>query len=87
MIEGDVLSVIRRLSDENEGAFDIVFMDPPYDKQWERRAVEILVETKLIHEDTLIISEASLGTDFRGPMGWGWRLSRIRGIRPINMFG
>lgn len=71
VIEGDVLSVIRRLSDENEGAFDIVFMDPPYDKQWERRAVEILVETKLIHEDTLIISEASLGTDFSWADGLG----------------
>ena len=43
--------------------FDIVFMDPPYDKELERRVLEYLTMSKLIHEDTLIIFEASLDTD------------------------
>ena len=42
---------------------DIVFMDPPYDKELERRVLEYLTMSKLIHEDTLIIFEASLDTD------------------------
>lgn len=43
--------------------FDIVFMDPPYDKELERRVLEYLTMSKLIHENTLIIFEASLDTD------------------------
>ena len=43
--------------------FDIVFMDPPYDKELERRVLEYLTMSKLIHEDTLIIFEASLDTE------------------------
>ena len=38
-------------------------MDPPYDKELERRVLEYLTMSKLIHEDTLIIFEASLDTD------------------------
>ena len=37
--------------------------DPPYDKELERRVLEYLTMSKLIHEDTLIIFEASLDTD------------------------
>ena len=43
--------------------FDIIFMDPPYDKELERRVLEYLTMSRLIHEDTLIIFEASLDTD------------------------
>ena len=38
-------------------------MDPPYDKELERRVLEYLTMSKLIHEDTLIVFEASLDTD------------------------
>ena len=61
VMEQDVLSAINRLS--GKGVFDIVFMDPPYDKELERRVLEYLTMSKLIHEDTLIIFEASLDTD------------------------
>ncbi len=64
VMEGDVLSVLRRIDAAGEKAFDIIFMDPPYDKQWEKRVTEILVDTGLMDEDTRIIIEASLGTDF-----------------------
>ena len=50
------------LEEYTEG-LDIVFMDPPYDKELERRVLEYLTMSKLIHEDTLIIFEASLDTD------------------------
>lgn len=43
--------------------FDIVFMDPPYDQELERRVLEYLTVSSLITEDTLIIFEASLDTD------------------------
>lgn len=43
--------------------FDIVFMDPPYDNELERRVLEYLTMSKMVDEDTLIIFEASLDTD------------------------
>ena len=44
--------------------FDFVFMDPPYNMDLERRVLEYLSGSDLIYEDTVIIIEASLETDF-----------------------
>ena len=60
-IKQDVFVSLQSLEYKYE--FDIVFMDPPYDKELERRVLEYLTMSKLIHEDTLIIFEASLDTD------------------------
>ena len=47
-----------------EKHIDVVFMDPPYETGEERRALEILRNMKYIDEDSLIIVECSLQTDF-----------------------
>jgi 16S rRNA (guanine(966)-N(2))-methyltransferase RsmD len=49
---------IKKL-DRQGAKFDIVFMDPPYDKGWEEKTLGLLAETSLLHEDTLIIVEIS----------------------------
>lgn len=59
----DVLAGLERL--EGKGyCFDTVFMDPPYNMEWERKVLGYLKDSPLIHEDTLIIVEASKETDF-----------------------
>jgi len=59
----DVLTALRRL--EGKGyCFDTIFMDPPYNQQLERQVLEYLEGSGLLHEDTTIIVEASLETDF-----------------------
>lgn len=58
----DVLAALKKM--ENMYQFDIVFMDPPYDKLLEKQVLEYLRESSLISEDTMIIVEASLDTDF-----------------------
>ena len=58
----DVLDALYRL--EGDRVFDIVFMDPPYDCGLEKRVLTYLSGSDLIYEDTLIIAEASRGTDF-----------------------
>lgn len=58
----DVLSALNRLN--NHDAFDIVFMDPPYNKLIEKQVLEALASKPYITEDTLIIVEASLETKF-----------------------
>ena len=54
---------IKELESKND-AFDIVFMDPPYDKGLEKNVLELLAKSVIINNDTIVIVEASLDTDF-----------------------
>ncbi len=58
----DVMDALRRL--EKKKVFDIIFMDPPYDRGMERKVLEYLSSSELVYEDTVIITEASKDTDF-----------------------
>ena len=61
VMEQDVLSAINRLS--GSGVFDIIFMDPPYNHEWEKQVLEFLTDTTLLADDGIIIVEASKETD------------------------
>lgn len=43
---------------------DIIFMDPPYDQLLEKTILEKLSKTNILKEDSMIIVEASLKTEF-----------------------
>jgi 16S rRNA (guanine966-N2)-methyltransferase len=58
----DVFSAISRLKCSD--GFDIVFMDPPYNKLIEKQVLESLVSRDYITDDTMIIVEASIETSF-----------------------
>lgn len=47
-----------------EKSVDVIFMDPPYNQEQEKRVLEQLSRMKYVTEDTLIVVEASLETDF-----------------------
>ena len=47
-----------------EKQVDIIFMDPPYDQEHEKRVLSVLRGMKYVTEDSLIIVEAALKTDF-----------------------
>ena len=70
LLQMDVMAAIRSL--EGKGAFQIIFMDPPYDHELEKQVMEALKDSHLADPDTLFIVEASLGTDFSwaAPMGY-----------------
>lgn len=59
----DVFAAIPKLVTEGK-AFDIIFMDPPYDNELEKRALTLLAGSCLVNEDTLIVVEASNETSF-----------------------
>ena len=44
--------------------YDVIFMDPPYGRGMEKAMLEILAEGHVLHEDTLVVIEAALETDF-----------------------
>ncbi|MBE5964782.1 MAG: 16S rRNA (guanine(966)-N(2))-methyltransferase RsmD [Lachnospira sp.] len=62
VLNADVFTAINRLN-ENE-SFDIIFMDPPYNMDLEKKVLELLANKNFVNEETLIIIEASLETTF-----------------------
>lgn len=62
LIQSDVMTALRSM--EGKYTFDVIFMDPPYNAFHEKAVLEYLKDSSLIHEDTLIIAEASLETSF-----------------------
>ena len=55
---------------------DVIFMDPPYDQEQERRVLEQLRYAKYVSEETLILVEASLHTDFSYAEDLGFEVIR-----------
>ena len=72
-----VESAIKQLDNVGEH-FDIVFMDPPYNKNLERQVLEYLKDSALANTDTLIVTEADLHTDFSYVEELGYELSRSK---------
>lgn len=61
VLKQDAVAALHSIYEKN---VDIIFMDPPYDQEHEKRILEVLSGMKYVTEDTLIIVEASLHTDF-----------------------
>lgn len=59
---GDAIAVLHQL-DKGE-PFHCIFMDPPYNKELEKQALTYISKSSLMDDDTLIVVEASLETDF-----------------------
>ena len=72
VIQTDVFSALQRLKGEKE--FDFIFMDPPYHKDLEKRALACLADmrTHLLSENGIIIIEAAKETAFDYTEGLGF---------------
>ncbi len=70
----EALTALRLL--EGEDSFDCVFMDPPYGKGLEEQVLAVLKDASYVSEETLIIVEASLDTDFSYLESYGFATVR-----------
>ncbi|MCM1047587.1 MAG: 16S rRNA (guanine(966)-N(2))-methyltransferase RsmD [Clostridiales bacterium] len=61
VLKQDALVAIEGI---HEKEADIIFMDPPYNQEYERRILERLINIPYVTENTLIVVEAQLSTDF-----------------------
>lgn len=59
VIHGDCLAVLPTLNDRFHRAFDVVFIDPPYDLQLWQAILDSLINQQLIHNDTLLYIESN----------------------------
>ncbi len=73
MLKQDVFSALRGSICEE---VDVIFMDPPYDQSYEKTALEILSTADYVTEDTLIVVEASLATEFDYVSGLGFEVMK-----------
>lgn len=71
----DVLISLHNIS---SGPYDLIFMDPPYGKDLEKKVLSILCCNGLIGEDTLVITEASSDTDFAFAYDLGLDVVRVK---------
>lgn len=61
-------------------------MDPPYNKQLENKVLEFLKDSCILDNDTLIIVEASLETDFSFTLNLGYEIKKEKYIKQINIY-
>lgn len=61
VIKQDALAALSGIREEQ---VDIIFMDPPYNQEHEKRVLALLQNMSYVTEDTLIVVEADLHTDF-----------------------
>lgn len=73
VIKQDVCSALGGIAEE---AVDIVFMDPPYNCGHERSVIAMLQNLCWVTENTLVIMEASLETDFSFLREFGFTLEK-----------
>lgn len=58
--------------------YDIVFIDPPYNRGLEMTALSMLADSEMIDTDTLIIVECSLDTDFSYIREFGYLMEKYK---------
>lgn len=62
LMETDAVTALKRL--EGKAVFDIIFMDPPYNHEYEKEVLTCLADSSLIDDYSIIIVEASNETSF-----------------------
>lgn len=73
----DVIQGLTALEGQHR-PFDIVFMDPPYNCNFERKILEYLRESRLVHKDSLIIYEAAVDNGVSFPDELGYTIEKIK---------
>ena len=76
LVVSDVVTALYTL--EGKYKFDIVFMDPPYNKELEKAALEYLSTSSLLKEDSIIIVEASAETSFDYVEELGFEITKYK---------
>ncbi len=68
----DVFDALRRMQSLYTEPFSIIFMDPPYHQDLEKKVLLELEGLRISDENTIFIAEAALDTDFSWISGTGY---------------
>ena len=78
VIAGDAFSALQRLQRNEEKAFDIIFLDPPYGQGLEDRALDMLRGSVLADERTLFIIELKIDADIARFEKMGYKILKVK---------
>lgn len=59
IMASNALNVVGELERKGK-VFDIIFMDPPYDRGMEKKVLDRLIDSQIVHEGSMIIVETSV---------------------------
>lgn len=76
LLVSDVVSALYTL--EGKYKFDIIFMDPPYNKGLEKEVLNFLSTSSLLKPDSIIIVEASTETSFEYLEEIGFEITKYK---------
>ena len=76
LVQSDVISALYTL--EGKYKFDIIFMDPPYNKDLEKDVLSYLKDSSLLKPSTIIIVEASVETNFDYVEELGFEITKYK---------
>jgi 16S rRNA G966 N2-methylase RsmD len=77
VVASDVMVAIDSLGRQGK-AFDIIFMDPPYGKLIEKEVLGRLSKSRLVDDNTMIIVESDLTTDYDYLEDMGFELYKTK---------
>ena len=82
----DVFRALDTLAFRGE-SFSLIFMDPPYDRGLEKEVLSRLKASPLVTEETLLIVEASMETDFSYLEEFGYEVVKRKEYKTnVHMF-
>lgn len=55
---------------------DLIFLDPPYNQDYDKRVLELLQDAPYVNEDTLIVVESALETSFDYAESLGFTITK-----------
>ncbi|MDE7479505.1 MAG: 16S rRNA (guanine(966)-N(2))-methyltransferase RsmD [Lachnospiraceae bacterium] len=73
VLKQDVFAVLRGSIKDTA---DIIFLDPPYNQDYDKKVLELLRDASYVNEDTLIVIEASLETSFDYAEAFGFAVTK-----------
>lgn len=73
----DVMQALRRLEQSGE-QFDLIFMDPPYRKDFEAKILPYILQSSLVKDGSILIVETALDTDVDYMYGLDCQVERIK---------
>lgn len=74
---GDVLALLKRLK---EKSFDLIFIDPPYEKGFQEKTLQLIDEFGLLAKEGLIFVEESVNNELTFPKYSTFQLRKKRKV-------
>ncbi|MBF0448936.1 MAG: 16S rRNA (guanine(966)-N(2))-methyltransferase RsmD [Magnetococcales bacterium] len=82
----EILAVKQPDTNFGTGCFNLVFLDPPYDRGLIQKSLDLLISSQLLAADTVIVTEEKEHVIVTLPIGWALIQTRRYGESRISIW-